>query len=176
MSDNNDKKINVEIDYDKLAKAIVKAQKKAEEQDEETETSKKGNAFVRFWKNVGCALTGKYQGEKPKYTNIVFGSLLMMSFVVIGVVGLLLSAFGLIFLIMYAVNSMVWVGAEAVIGNILQLIMYVAIIFIVFLLSVAMIGAGREAERIKDKNYIVGAFSAMVSLVALVISMVALLR
>lgn len=174
---NEKQKIKLEIDYDKLAQAIVKANRLAEKTEhEQAEGERKGNAFARFWKNVGKLLTGKYKVEGEHWITVVFSVILSAIFFVVGWLGFIcsISMFGYFFY--YAIKVLTWTGAEVIAQNIFSLMLELVIIFLTFLISLMMIGAGREAQKSKDKNFIVGAFSGMVSLVALIVSLIALVK
>ena len=170
-------KIEIEIDYDKLAQAIVKANRLAEKTEQEQgQSEKKGNAFVRFWKNVGKILTGKYKVEGEHWITSVFSVILSAIFFIVGWLGFIGSIGAFAYFFYYAIKILSWTGAGSIVQNIVSLIFYLALIFLAFLISLMMIGAEREARKSKDKNFIVGAFSGMVSLVALIVSFIALVK
>lgn len=170
-------KIEIEIDYDKLAQAIVKANRLAEKTEQvHEESEKKGNTFVGFWKAVWKLLTGKYKVEGEYWITSVFSVILSAIFFIVGWLGFIGSIGAFAYFFYYASSVMSWTGAESIVQNIFSLIFELVIVFIAFLISLMMIGAEREARKSKDKNYIVGAFSGMVSLVALIVSLVALVK
>lgn len=166
MRKNRSKKRSLEIDYEKLAEALVRAQTKAA-------TPPAPPVGGQTTENAG---EGKGEQEKPRWTDGVFRFLLLVIFAATGALGLLLSVFAAVAAVWYAAECMAWTGARTVAANIAYLVLGFMMIVLLLALSVAMIGAAREADRIQDRNYIVGAFSGMVSLAALVISLVALLR
>lgn len=174
---NEIQKIEVELDYDKLAQAIVKANRLAETAKPAQEQSEKeGNAFVRFWKNVGKLLTGRYKVEGEHWITAVFATILYVIFMVVGWIGFVASIVTFLYFWYYAIALLPWTGTEIIVQNIIFLIFYLVIVFLAFLVSLMMIGAGREAQKSKDKNFIVGAFSGMVGLVALIVSLIALVK
>lgn len=172
-------KIEIEIDYDKLAQAIVKANRlaeKAEQMQEQGQSEKKGNAFFRFWKAVWKLLTGKYKVEGEYWITSVFSVILSAIFFIVGWLGFIGSIGAFAYFFYYAIKVLSWTGAGSIVQNIVSLIFNLALIFLTFLISLMMIGAEREARNSKDKNFIVGAFSGMVSLVALIVSFIALVK
>lgn len=174
---NEDQKIEIEIDYDKLAQAIVKANRLAEKTEQvHEESEKKGNAFVVFWKAVWKLLTGKYKVEGEYWITSVFSVILSAIFFIVGWLGFIGSIGAFAYFLYYAIKVLSWTGAESIAQNIFFLIFELVIVFIAFLISLMMIGAGREAQKLKDKNFIVSAFSGMVSLVALIVSLIALVK
>lgn len=174
---NEKKKIEIEIDYDKLAQAIVKANRLAEKTEQgHEESEKKGNAFVDFWKAVWKLFTGKYKVEGEYWITSVFSIILSAIFFIVGWLGFICSISMFAYFFYYAIKVLSWTEAERIVQNIGSLMLELVIIFLTFLISLMMIGAGREAQKSKDKNFIVGAFSGMVSLVALIVSLIALVK
>lgn len=170
-------KIEIEIDYDKLAQAIVKANRLAEKAEQvQGQSEKKGNTFVRFWKAVWKLLTGKYKVEGEYWITSVFSVILSAIFFIVGWLGIICSIGVFAYFFYYAIKVMTWTEAGNIFQNIVSLIFELVIVFIAFLMSLMMIGAEREARKSKDKNFIVGAFSGMVSLVALIVSFIALVK
>lgn len=173
--ENEDQKIKIEIDYDKLAQAIVKANRLAEKTEQEAEKKeKKGNTCILFWKAVWKLLTGKYKVEGEHWITSVFSVILSVIFFAIGWVGFICSVIAVGYFFYYAIKVLAWTDTGLILQNIAYLFAYLAILLLVFLISLMMIGAGREAQKLKDKNFIVSAFSGMVSLVALIVSFIAL--
>lgn len=112
--------------------------------------------------------------ENDKYTTMAFSFLTSLIFWVLGY-GLLLSSllvFG--YSIYYFVCILDW---NNVMSGIAQIIYLAILIFICFIISVLMIGAAKEQSNGK-RNYekTISIFSALVSLVALIVSFVALIN
>lgn len=165
QQNNNSQKIVVqEFDYDKLAEAIVKAQKKVElvpQEDDGEET------FIEQ------AVVGKI-----KKGNLFPESLsrLMQVFFYILAITVALSSIAMIALITIGIVNTGWSNAEDIFFN-LYLIAFS--ILSGFLVTVAVIIFWRiagEFGKEKDKNYIVAAFSSMVSFVALIVALIALFK
>ena len=149
MARKNEKKyinineVNIEIDYDKLAEAIVTAQEKQTVQYSITREWMKTLLIPVFW---GIAiLTGLF--------GIAFmwqGGKTFLEAVQKGLGGCFLDT---------CVG-----GAGFVIG--------------LFFIAVAMLtgASAKEVDKEKDKNFVVAVFSGIVSLVALVVSLIALIQ
>ena len=139
----NINEVNIEIDYDKLAEAIVTAQEKQTVQYSITREWMKTLLIPVFW---GIAiLTGLF--------GIAFmwqGGKTFLEAVQKGLGGCFLDA---------CVG-----GAGFVIG--------------LFFIAVAMLtgASAKEVDKEKDKNFVVAVFSGIVSLVALVVSLIALIQ
>ncbi len=166
--------INNEIDYDKLAEAIVKAQRKAEEFDfEEIETETKVT-FVDIVKAVYLLLFNK--SETRGLTNDIFAMLTSLLFKGIGTLGVVFSPI-IIIACLYFAYDLDWTF-DVVLNNLIYLFAYTLIAGfagLIFMFSVMLIGASREIQKEKDKNYIIAIFSGVVSFAALVVALIALL-
>lgn len=164
---------NNDIDYDKLAEAIVKAQRKAEEPIEEKDSNVKPSL-----KTVIKSLWYIIINKKPTNGELTTGMLvLIISFIFkcVSYFGFLLSfiVFGTT---VYKVFSLAWTTISNVISNTISILFAFSTSVIVFLYSVMMLGASRETETEKDKNYIIALFSGVVSFVALVVTGVDLFK
>lgn len=134
--------VNIEIDYDKLADAIVKANEK---QANQYSISREWMKFVIF--------------------PIFFGSAVISGFLGIG--------FGI-----YAITTL----GESMSSSVMNPEQFFTG-FISFLLCLYLIGiclftffTGREIDKEADKQYVATMFSNVVALVALVVSLVALVK
>ena len=167
--------INNEIDYDKLAEAIVKAQRKAEEFDfEEIETETKVT-FVDIVKAVYLLLFNK--SETRGLTNDIFAMLTSLLFKGIGTLGVVFSPI-IIIACLYFAYDLDWTF-DVVLNNLIYLFAYTLIAGfagLIFMFSVMLIGASREIQKEKDKNYIIAIFSGVVSFAALVVALIALMK
>lgn len=167
--------INNEIDYDKLAEAIVKAQRKAEEFDfEEIETETKVT-FVDIVKAVYLLLFNK--SETRGLTNDIFAMLTSLLFKGIGTLGVVFSPI-IIIACLYFAYDLDWTF-DVVLNNLIYLFAYTLIAGfagLIFMFSVMLIGASREIQKEKDKNYIIAIFSGVVSFAALVVALIALMN
>ena len=158
---NNIQELNLEIDYDKLAEAIVKAKKYNEDQKYNPETSTKKD----FWKKVWCIITNKIPDNTAFLTTSIAG--LMQLF--FNSVALLLLIVGLLCL---AVIFVIIIQGT----NWQYLATYIMLAGLLPMIALIMRGIANEMEREKDKNYIISAFSGIVSFVALIVALIALFK
>ena len=145
---NNIQELNLEIDYDKLAEAIVKAQ----------------NNNVTTDKN------------ESKYTTKTFASLISLSFRSVSI--MLLPIIVIIGLAMkHAITEiMVWDNFSLIFVNIMCTILVSSIAFVLGIYSAVLWKSAKEIEIEKDKNYIVSVFSGIVSFAALMVALIALFK
>lgn len=144
---NNIQELNLEIDYDKLAEAIVKAQGKANENDD----------TVHFTKGTFAILTGALMK-------------------LIAVLGCFVVLFVLVYGTLYAINYLEWSGTTNIISNIATCAFIFVICLATVALAVMLFKSSKEMEENKDQHFIIAVFSALSSLIALIISLVALFK
>lgn len=167
---NNIKELNLEIDYDKLADAIVKAQKKASESEEtERNVKEKHNIFITIWRilrgersNDGRMMSAPFE----IFISSLYRTIAILGFIIIVIFDILA---------VIALTKMSWQG-YAIISNIISIILTITISFVSFLCMVLFWGAANEVEHEKDKNYIVGVFSGIVSVASLIVAIIALYK
>ena len=145
---NNIRELNLEIDYDKLAEAIVKAQNEADK-PLESKKSFVSNSFL-FW----IALFFKVAS-------------------ILGIVGCMI---GVAVLGLYAIDIAVWNTLNDIIANVFTLVMFLLLFIAFAAYCIVMWRAGKEIEQEKDKNFIVAVFSGIVSFAALIVALVALFK
>ena len=160
---------NFNIDYDKLAEAIVKAQIRARE----LQKSKVNNTRLPFFK----ALKSLWKGEASDGRSLTAPFAMVLSFMFKG-----LSVLLAVFLIaLWAVTFSnpeiegIWSGR----GTWFAILYFVVLISITVILGIFWMvfhGASAASMIEKDSDNILGAFSGMVSFVSLVIALIALLR
>ena len=138
--------LNVEIDYDKLAMAIVKAQEKAQDETEE------------------------------KFTKGTFSLLTSWVLHVIGMLGLLISLYAFGYGIYYAVKVLQWIDGVHILANVFICIFILAITFCIGILSFMLFKSGSEIQKSKDKNFVISVFSALSGFIALVVALIALFK
>ena len=138
--------VNIEIDYDRLATAIVKAQEKVKADQEE------------------------------KFTQGIFSLLTSWVLHIIGALGLFIALYAFGYGIYHAVKILQWIDGVHIFGNILTCLFILAIIFCVGVLSFMIFKAGSEIQKSKDKNFVVSVFSALSGFIALVVALVALFK
>lgn len=136
--------LNLEIDYDKLADAIVKAQRKSEE-----------------------------RVKDGKYTRGVLTLPLSLFFRAISVIGWIIVLFSP-YSLYQILSKVSWDKVDAVFGNVFSIITVFAMLVSIALFSWILWKAAKEIEDEKDRYYLVSLFSGIVSFVALIVAIIAL--
>ena len=166
----NSNKIELEIDYDKLAEAIIKAQKKASDTKETEENTKgKKNLFVNILRIL--------RGDKRKDGRLLaapFIFLIQCIFRMTTIIGVLLMILFDVGFVKYLISSQ-WQGI-VIFTNILLILFVILASAAVLLFMVLFWGAANDVEREKDYNYVVSVFSGLVSLAALIVAIIALYK
>ncbi len=144
---NNIGKLNLEIDYDKLAEAIVKANNKVEAEANRTK----------------------------KFTSGTFATIISLAFRGVAILGWLIALATPVAIINMA-KSFVWNEVNVVIGNVFSIAFAVALFVILVLYSFLLWKSAKEIETEKDRNYIISVFSGIVSFAALIVALVALFK
>ena len=159
---NNIQELNLEIDYDKLAEAIVKAKQIEEEKAREKKIK---TTKTSFWHKVWCVIINKTDDSTVSLTDSLAG---LMSFFFNAVAWILfitgLLCFAMIFVVIVQAT------------NFQYLFSYIILAVLFPMLSLIMRGIANEIGREKDKNYIIAAFSGIVSFVALIVALIALFK
>lgn len=161
-----------DIDYDKLAKAIDRVVNKNDKITEEKPTKNK-ITFLDFLKTVYYIIFNKKQSNGT-LTSGIFGGLLTAIFNILAILGLIISIFGFVAIII-TIKNCNW-ELTSIVDNI-STIVFSGIILIIFLVFALLFrGAANEMAVEKDRNYIVSVFSSVVSFAALVVALVALFK
>lgn len=159
----------VEIDYDKLANAIVKANRMADKEELQPEAQEKTK--VNFFKGLWRLIKGDIDTEE-QMTLGLFSLILSGFFFVIAIISFIFSVYGAYSLIVQAIKFE-WIYGQ-IINNIVFIVLTALSLIIIFLISIITLCASREVEKSKDKNFIFNAFSSVVGLIALVVALLAL--
>ena len=144
---NNIQELNLEIDYDKLAEAIVKANSQL---DAEANKSK-------------------------KFTSGMFSISVFVILRVIALLGWII-AFALLIGSINTFIEMSWNDFSTISGNIFQIIYSITITVLLVLYPLMLWKSAKEIETEKDRNYIISVFSGIVSFAALIVALVALFK
>ena len=144
---NNIKELNLEIDYDKLAEAMVKVQ---------------GNTSNEY--------------AKSKYLSAALVSLISTAFKGVAIALLPTIIIMVIAIQNVAITTMQWDGVFLIIGNIAILAIFALFAFVMGIFAKLLWKSAKELEDEKDRNYIISVFSAIVSFAALIVALVALFK
>ena len=144
---NNIEQLNLEIDYDKLAEAIIKAQEISEDK-ENTKHKFTSGSFMMF-------VIGAFRAFA-----IILGILAAIMF---------LTPF-------IAWNSLQWSSFTNVFNSIFTIIFCIVIAIVLALYTALLWKSAKEIETEKDRNYIISVFSGIVSFAALIVALVALFK
>lgn len=173
-----------DIDYDKLAQAVVRAQEEAalrresekEEQNKQNIETEKAfckkyrfppvRFFVRVWKFLHA------EESDGRFTSGWMAILLHMFFSIVGVCLGGIAILGVPAMVLAGLN-MTW-GTKQILDNLAALLMVGTFLLLCFVLSLFSFCTAREVKVEKDRGYLASVFSGIVSLVALVISGLAL--
>ena len=144
---NNIQELNLEIDYDKLAEAIVKTNNKFEAE----------------------------ANKSKKFTSGMFSMFVLVILKLIAFLGWMI-AFAFLISSINTVFAMSWIGFSTILVNVFQ-IMYSAGIIVVLILYLLLLGkSAKEFSKEKDRNYIISVFSGIVSFAALIVALAALFK
>ena len=144
---NNIQNLNLEIDYDKLAESIIKAQEKAE-------------------------VTAQ---KKRIYTLGTFATPLVVAFYSLSVLGWLLVV-AVPVGVYKSWQTLRWDNFLNCFSSVVSLLFLVGIAVTVALYSILLWESAKEVEAETDRNYIVSMFSGVVSFAALIVALVALIK
>lgn len=112
--------------------------------------------------------------ENTKYTTMAFSFLTSLIFWVLGCGLLFLSLFVFGYSFYYFIFILDW---RNIMSGIVQIIYLEILVFVCFIISILMIGAAKEQSNGKrDYEKTISIFSALVSLVALIVSFIALIN
>ena len=158
---NNIGELNLEIDYDKLAEAIVKIQNAAKEESQPTEK-------IGFWKAVWKIIFNK-EDKNGKRTAVVLAEIMACIFNVAAILGVFFAV-----VIFSSIFKLEWnIAWEQIVARAI----FIAILFLISL-SIALIfrGVANEIGAEKDRNYITTLFFGFTSLASLIVALVALFK
>ena len=144
---NNIKELNLEIDYEKLAEAMVKVQ---------------GNTSNEY--------------AKSKYLSAALVSLISTAFKGVAIALLPTIIIMVIAIQNVAITTMQWDGVLSIIGNIAMLAIFALFAFVMGIFANLLWKSAKELENERDRNYIISVFSGIVSFAALIVALVALFK
>lgn len=173
--------VRIEIDYDKLAESIAKAQEIVKEKEQikekEFQELEEKEKKIGFWKAIKF-FRKLHKGEidtKGEATPMVmpmFTSLMAKFFsTIFELVSILL----FIGVVLFAILEMSW-GLNQIIPNVAELLIVLFVDSILFVISFMMRVVGNDIEKTKDKHYVLSVFSALAGFGALIVSIIALIK
>ena len=161
--------VHIDIDYDKLTVAIAKAIQKSEKDEEKSDQQLPENNWKLFWKNIGDIIFNK--SDRPFFSDILV-ILIQTIFNVF--------ALACVFLVLIHccyIGRRIWDFLQyPLLDNLLFLAERILLVLVFGFVALVMRGSANDISREGDKNYIVSVFSCLVSLVALVVSFIALFK
>lgn len=170
LQNENKPENTVSIDYEKLAEAIVRANKIVEKEQIRTQSEEKPR--TSFWKNVWLILRRKNNSD-GHLTSGVFASIAGATFEALSWLGLLLFGVFIYAIVMTAINSS-WTTPINYIANIIWIVIFAIADIAIALFSLLLRGAVIEIVREKDKNFVIAVFSGLIGTAALVLSAILL--
>ena len=170
---NNIDNLNLEIDYDKLVQAIVRANLESENLKKEKIQTNQKVTFKRFRELVWGIIINKKQSNGEMISGL-FSIVICSFFNIIAILGVCLMVLGTIGSIITAINFP-W-SINTVFNNIFGIVLMIIILAIVAMLSLLCRASANEISVETDRNYIIDVFSGVVSFVALIVSLVALIK
>lgn len=163
---NNIDNLNLEIDYDKLAEAIIKAEEKAKIKSEPVAATEKKSSRNLF-KNI-CNIIRNKETADGKMLSGSMTVLIETTYRVLAIM-LSLTSCAFAYLFIEKITNMSWCFSD-----VFSMICCLPCLIAVFLFAVISWGAANDIVREKDKNYIASVFSGIVSFVALIVALIAL--
>lgn len=162
-----------EIDYDKLAKAIVKAQQEAEEQKEIERQQEENNteklSACETLKLIGLVIINKVESNGTMTSGFLGG--------VMSIVFNILAILSVVVMVLGGIMGVLVIKEIALTMNSIMLDITLAVLTIAFVIIAATIAfifrcIANEIAKEKDRNYIIAVFSAVVAFAALVVAVV----
>ena len=128
-----------------------------------------------LFKIIYCILTGKDLDTEDGCTIKLFSMLTSAFLTITGTIMLIMTILFFVTSIVYVSFEVNWTPSE-IIFNILACFFLIAIIIISFIFFVLLIGAGREQKKNDKNESVISIFSALISFIALIISLIALFK
>lgn len=169
---NNTREVKLEIDYDKLAEAIVKANNAKDDSSEEMQTKSKVG-IIDFFRVVYYIIFNRRK-TNGTMTSTLMGGMLSFAFNGLALFGLFILICSIVYFVLM-LTDYVWT-ADTILNNIVSIILSLSIVVIVAMSSLFFRGCANEMNIEKDRNYIVAVFSGIVSFAALIVALIALFK
>ena len=166
---NNIGELNLEIDYDKLAEAIVRAQQRANEIEITYEDAPQFPWYKRLYYFI-------FNNSPQKSTglNKFFRLIVLLFFRLCSFMSLVLLPF--VFILCVSAASRLEYGLKNIFDWLWLAEIYILTPFALLILLVVTWDAGNQLSQEKDKNIIMSAFSNVTGFVALIVALIALFK
>ena len=168
---NNIQELNLEIDYDKLAEAMVRAQNKTETIGDNLDNKQKNT-----WKSIWNIIINK----KENQSDFAVASMWALMTVLFNAMAIILSICCFICLYLTLKNIVDTILSNelgiALVVKILKCVMYLSVSSTCFISAVLMRGIANDIYRQRNRSYIISVFSGIVSFAALIVALVALFK
>ncbi len=159
---NNIQELNLDIDYDKLAEAIVYAQEKATEKPV-------SNEKMGFWKSIWLIIRNRESqtgmrgaGLLSEVISFIFNVMAIICIATSGIIGIMV------------IPQFDWHGG--ILQSIFQGLFSVLLLFISLGVALIFRAVANEIKSEKDRDYILSVFSGILSFAALIVALVALFK
>ena len=163
--------INNEIDYDKLAEAVVRANVSATEDN--NAATEQGYEKINIFKLIYYIVFNKKRSNGTM-TSGLLGGLIALAFNAIAVLGAIVLICGIVALV-NIIRECVWT-VNLIPNNVMVIAFMVGFLLVVAMFALIFRGVANEMAIEKDRDYTVAVFSGIVSFAALVVSLIALLK
>ena len=174
---NNIGEVHLDIDYDKLAEAIVKAQERAkveqnhQEEVQVTPTQKKKWSWKSFFRNLWSFICNKTPSTQDEIA-ISLSAILNASFKAVSALCFLLFVISIPHSC-FSLFQIHWsISVDGIINEMQGLITAVLTPILLFAFALEFWAIGNAMSREKDKGFLLTMFSSIVGIVALVVSIV----
>lgn len=160
-----------EIDYDKLARAIVKAQQEVEE-EKQTENIQEKNCKVKLsasqMRNLIWAVITNKAETNGTLTSSFIGSVLSSTFNLIALFGVVIFGLG-IFATVIIIKDFDWT-INSMPSNVIMITLCLVFELVVAMIAFIFRCIANEIAKEKDRNYIINVFSAIVAFAAMIVA------
>lgn len=179
--------LHMDVDYEKLAKAIAKAQLEAEQEKRETiqkeweesrKESRKNGDLKEFARIIKAVFLGKGKSNGTVTSSLLGGTISAVFNLIF--VALLITIIFLFIVGLISIPKMSWMvpcSIESMAANVSiveNYLFYFLILFFMFMIAVVFKAIANELIIETDRNYIIAVFSSFTGFVALIIAVIAL--
>lgn len=157
---NNIQNLNLEIDYDKLADAIIKAQNRANSEEQPKEK-------IGLWKTIWHIIINKKEPQKAYTAKL-------MAIILTDILNFL--AFLFLLVLPLGISLIIYICNHNCTLSIAQIILIFFCVFLFWVIGLICRACANEMSQEHNRDYIVAAFSGIIGFAALIVAVVALLK